>query len=95
MVRRSAPIVHTGYVFAPVVRTLEKLGYVEGVDLIAAPYDWRFAPSMMEKREGYFQKMVSSIETLDKDGAGVILLAHSMGNKVVSYFLDFAVKQKG
>ena len=24
----------------------------EGVDLIAAPYDWRFAPSVMEKREG-------------------------------------------
>ena len=41
-----------GYVFAPVVRMLEKLGYQEGVDLIAAPYDWRFAPSVMEKREG-------------------------------------------
>eukprot|EP00439_Symbiodinium_sp_Y106_P023965 s826_g2.t3 len=83
------------YVFAPVVRMLEKLGYKEGVDLIAAPYDWRFAPSVMEKREGYFQRLLASIETLDKDGTGVILLAHSMGNKVVSYFLDFAVKQKG
>ncbi|CAE7692284.1 PSAT, partial [Symbiodinium necroappetens] len=74
---------------------LEKLGYQEGVDLIAAPYDWRFAPSVMEKREGYFQRLLASIESLDKDGTGVILLAHSMGNKVVSYFLDFAVKQKG
>ncbi|CAE7270894.1 PSAT, partial [Symbiodinium pilosum] len=72
------------YVFAPVVRILESLGYVEG-----------FAPSMMEKRDGYFQKLVSSIETLDRSGTGVILLAHSMGNKVISYFLDFVVKKKG
>lgn len=86
-----------GYVFAPVISLLEELGYVEGVDLIAASYDWRFAPSALEKRDGYFSQLIRSIETLDKrcKNPGVVLLAHSMGNKTVSYFLEFAKKSKG
>ena len=86
-----------GYVFAPVISLLEELGYVEGVDLIAASYDWRFAPLALEKRDGYFSQLTKSIETLDERcyGRGVVLLAHSMGNKVVSYFLEFAKKTKG
>lgn len=86
-----------GYVFAPVISLLEELGYVEGVDLIAASYDWRFAPSALEKRDGYFSQLITSIETLDNrcENRGVVLLAHSMGNKTVSYFLEFAKKSKG
>jgi hypothetical protein len=86
-----------GYVFAPVIGLLEELGYVEGVDLIAASYDWRFAPSVLEKRVGYFSQLIRSIETLYHhcQNRGVVLLAHSMGNKVVSYFLEFAKKTKG
>ena len=50
---RKAP----GYVFSPVISYLETLGYVEGEDLVAASYDWRFAPSVLEKR-GYFSYLL-------------------------------------
>ena len=39
---------------------------------------------LVPKSSGYFQRLLASIETLDKDGTGVILLAHSMGNKALS-----------
>lgn len=80
------PCLAQGYVFAPVIKALADVGYVEGVDLIAATFDWRFAPSVLEKRDGYFSSLIDSIETLNESNGpnrqrGVVLLAHSMGNK--------------
>ena len=92
MIQRLWTLTLPGYVFAPVIGLLEELGYVEGVDLIAASYDWRFAPSALEKRDGYFSQLIRSIETVDRSERGVVLLAHSMGNKVAwngSYFSLF------
>ena len=74
---------------------MEDVGYREGVDLLAASFDWRFAPSALQKRDGYYSRLIQDIESLDTKQTGVVLLAHSMGNKVVTYFLEFAKKEKG
>ncbi|CAE8620650.1 unnamed protein product [Polarella glacialis] len=83
------------YIFAPVIDLLESMGYREGVDLVAASYDWRFAPSALEKREGYCEKLVQTVEALDRRSTGVAILAHSMGNKMVQYFLAYVKRSRG
>mmetsp|Transcript_17891 Transcript_17891/g.38348 ORF Transcript_17891/g.38348 Transcript_17891/m.38348 type:complete len:808 (+) Transcript_17891:97-2520(+) len=81
--------------FQPLIQYLIRLGYVEGRDFDAAPYDWRFAPSVLQQREGLFDKMITKIETLNSRNTGVVLLGHSMGNKVIHYFFEYAKKKKG
>jgi hypothetical protein len=88
-------------------------GYQVGKDLIAAPYDWRLAPFMLETRDEYFMKLKNSIETAieqyDKEFekafpifkrpprvvSGVIVIAHSMGNAVFRYFLEWLSYEMG
>jgi len=91
---------HISYVFGPVIKILEEKGYnsEDGkTNLMAAPYDWRLAPSTMEKRDEYFTKTMSSIEELynNNDSTPVVLLCHSLGCKVAHYLLNFALDTRG
>ena len=91
---------HISYVFGPVIKILEEKGYnsEDGkTNLMAAPYDWRLAPSAMEKRDEYFTKTMNSIEELynNNDSTPVVLLCHSLGCKVAHYLLNFALDIRG
>lgn len=83
------------YVFGPVVSALQEAGYREGVDLGVATYDWRLAPAVLRQRDQFFDNMVEQVEKLNQTGSGVVLLGHSMGNKVVQYFLNYAKHKLG
>ena len=91
---------HISYVFGPVIKALEEKGYnsEDGkTNLMASPYDWRLAPSVMEKRDKYFTKTIRYIEELfnNNDSTPVVLLCHSLGCKVAHYLLNFALDKKG
>jgi len=85
------------YVFGPVLNILKENGYVDGVTLDAAPYDWRLPPSQLEKRDSYFTNTMQLIEKLyrSSDGSPVVLLCHSMGCKTAHYLLNFVVQLLG
>jgi hypothetical protein len=91
---------HISYVFGPVIKILEENGYnsEDGkINLMAASYDWRLAPSTMEKRDKYFTQTINMIEELynNNDSTPVVLLCHSLGSKVGHYLLNFALDTKG
>ena len=44
---------YVSYVFGPVINAMQKVGYQEGVDLDAAPYDWRLPFLSLEDRDQY------------------------------------------
>lgn len=85
---------HPTYVMGPVIYALQKHGYAEGKGLEAASYDWRLAPSILQERDGYFEKLADQIERMDA-GEGVVLLAHSMGNKTALYFFEYIAEKRG
>ncbi|KAJ7542634.1 hypothetical protein O6H91_09G004300 [Diphasiastrum complanatum] len=64
-----------------------------GIDadaIVAAPYDWRLSGSMLEQRDLYFHKLKITFETLLKHRSGPsVVFAHSMGNNVFRYFLEW------
>ncbi|XP_027352565.1 phospholipid--sterol O-acyltransferase isoform X2 [Abrus precatorius] len=63
---------------------------IEANAIIAVPYDWRLAPSMLEKRDLYFHKLKLTFETAFKlRGGPSLVFAHSLGNHVFRYFLEW------
>lgn len=85
------------YVFGPVIGALLKVGYQDGMNLDAAPYDWRLAPRMMEKRDTYFTRTMAQIEHMytANGNTPIVLLCHSLGCKVGHYLLNFAKSRAG
>jgi hypothetical protein len=86
-----------GYVWAPMVNyCVNTMGYERGKNVDGMPYDWRLAPSLNEKRDGYLTKMIARIERMYKenDDLPIVLACHSMGAKMGHYFLNFAKKPK-
>jgi hypothetical protein len=85
----SAPNEDNQY-YQGLIDTLTANGYQENVDLIGHPYDWRVAPRGLEQRYGTFSKLKTKIEELHaKSQLPVVLIAHSMGNRLVQYFLKW------
>ncbi|XP_042438189.1 phospholipid--sterol O-acyltransferase-like isoform X1 [Zingiber officinale] len=63
---------------------------IEANAIIAVPYDWRLSASMLEERDLYFHKLKLTFETtLKLRGGPSIVFAHSMGNNVFRYFLEW------
>ncbi|XP_010556858.1 PREDICTED: phospholipid--sterol O-acyltransferase isoform X2 [Tarenaya hassleriana] len=63
---------------------------VEANAIVAVPYDWRLSPSKLEERDLYFHKLKMTFETaLKLRGGPSIVFAHSMGNNVFRYFLEW------
>lgn len=79
------------WVFAKVIDHLKANGYEANKNLMACPYDWRLALQWQEERDGYFSKLKQTIEDAKAINSGkpAILLAHSMGNRTVHYFLNW------
>ncbi|XP_074577046.1 phospholipid--sterol O-acyltransferase [Curcuma longa] len=63
---------------------------IEANAIIAVPYDWRLSASKLEERDLYFHKLKLTFETtLKLRGGPSIVFAHSMGNNVFRYFLEW------
>ncbi|XVE77959.1 hypothetical protein DITRI_Ditri13aG0106000 [Diplodiscus trichospermus] len=63
---------------------------IEANSIIAVPYDWRLPPSLLEERDLYFHKLKLTFETaLKLRGGPSVVFAHSLGNNVVRYFLEW------
>lgn len=89
---------HVSYVFGPVIDALRaKGGYVEGVNLQAAPYDWRLPPMALEQRDQYFSRTLKQVEELYRNShkTPVVVVGHSLGTKTAHYFLNFCLHHKG
>eukprot|EP01112_Ceratiomyxa_fruticulosa_P017893 TRINITY_DN564_c0_g1_i1.p1 TRINITY_DN564_c0_g1~~TRINITY_DN564_c0_g1_i1.p1 ORF type:complete len:432 (-),score=78.19 TRINITY_DN564_c0_g1_i1:67-1362(-) len=71
--------------FADLVASLEEVGYVQGKNLMGAPYDWRLAP---RSNSIFLQGFKDMIEELyeNNQNTSVVVIAHSMGTR---YFHDF------
>lgn len=85
------------YVFGPIIKLLQSIGYVKGRNIDACPYDWRIPPCVLEARDGYFTKTMKRIErmSVENDHKPVVLLCHSMGGKTGHYLLNFAMHTLG
>jgi len=60
--------------------------------LCAMQYDWRLPPKYLEERDGYFTNLKKTIEDMStRHQKPVALMGHSMGNRVVQYFLNWIV----
>ncbi|XP_020599211.1 phospholipid--sterol O-acyltransferase [Phalaenopsis equestris] len=63
---------------------------IEANAIIAVPYDWRLSASMLEERDLYFHKLKLTFETaLKLRGGPSLVFAHSLGNNVFRYFLEW------
>ncbi|KAL5863796.1 hypothetical protein ACOSQ3_001310 [Xanthoceras sorbifolium] len=63
---------------------------IEANAIIAVPYDWRLSPSKLEERDLYFHKLKLTFETaLKLRGGPSVVFAHSLGNNVFRYFLEW------
>jgi hypothetical protein len=68
----------------------DNLGY-DVTSLLGLPYDWRLSPDVMEERDGFLTSTRYRIEAAVKSNGGIpgIMVAHSMGNVVFRYFLEW------
>lgn len=53
-------------------------------------YDWRLPYHILERRDGYFSWLRDQITIMVKrTGKMVVIMGHSMGNRVIHYFLNW------
>jgi hypothetical protein len=78
-------------VFGPVLKLLKSKGYEEGINLDAAPYDWRLPPNILQERDKYFTNTMETIAHLyrQSNNTPVVILCHSMGCKTGHYLFNF------
>ncbi|CEG47269.1 phospholipid sterol acyl transferase 1 [Plasmopara halstedii] len=66
--------------------------------LVVATYDWRLPSSKLQQRDKFFLSLKRKIElTVEMDGyqGGMVVIAHSMGNSVFRYFLEWLKEEVG
>lgn len=80
----------TNTVYAWLIQWLaDNLGY-DVTNIIGLPYDWRLSPDKMEDRDGFLSMTRRRIEAaVASNGQPGIMVAHSMGNVVFRYFMDW------
>jgi len=82
------------FVWGKVIESLGDVGY-DPNSIHAATFDWRLSPEQLERRDGYFTRLKHSVETLvEIHGVPVALLAHSYGDQLVRYFLNWVETDK-
>ncbi|RLN90017.1 hypothetical protein BBJ28_00006147 [Nothophytophthora sp. Chile5] len=89
-------------VWRSIIHDLVKHFELDPDELIVATYDWRLPPSKLQERDKYFyslKKKSTCFEyTVDLHGSedgGLVVIAHSMGNGVFRYFLEWLKHEVG
>ena len=81
------------YVTLEIIWTMKLTGV--RTNAFTAAYDWRLSCANLEKRDQYFSRLKSHIETaVHTSGEKVVLVSHSMGSQVLFYFFHW-VQAKG
>ncbi|KAI1699549.1 lecithin:cholesterol acyltransferase domain-containing protein [Ditylenchus destructor] len=86
----SSTIAPSSTYYYSFVESLKKLyNFTESENLIGAAYDWRYPPEFfVEMQKKFFESLKREIETsVERTGLKAVIVAHSMGNKVLHYFL--------
>lgn len=80
----------TNTVYAWLIQWLaDNLGY-DVSNIVGLPYDWRLSPDKMEQRDGFLTLTRRRIEAaVESNGEPGIMVAHSMGNIIFRYFLNW------
>jgi len=80
----------TNTVYAWLIQWLaDNLGY-DVSNIVGLPYDWRLSPDKMEQRDGFLTLTRRRIEAaVQSNGEPGIMVAHSMGNVIFRYFLQW------
>ena len=80
----------TNTVYAWLIQWLvDNLGY-DVSNVVGLPYDWRLSPDKMEARDGFLTLTRRRIEAaVQSNGEPGIMVAHSMGNVLFRYFLQW------
>jgi hypothetical protein len=80
----------TNTVYAWFIQWLaDNLGY-DVTNIVGLPYDWRLSPDKMEARDGFMSLTRRRIEAaVSSNGQPGIMVAHSMGNLVFRYFIEW------
>ena len=82
------------FVWGKVIESLGDVGY-DPNSIHAATFDWRPSPEQHKFKDGYFTRLKHSVETLvEIHGVPVALLAHSYGDQLVRYFLNWVETDK-
>ena len=80
-------------VYSPMIQLMiSELGYTgSGLGALRAlPYDWRLSPRRLQGRDGYFAATKASLElAVQQNRRPAVVFAHSMGNLVFLYFLEW------
>jgi len=67
----------------------DNMGY-DVTNIVGLPYDWRLSPDKMEARDGFLSMMRRRMEAaVSTNGLPGIMVAHSMGNLIFRYFLEW------
>ncbi|WP_392481990.1 hypothetical protein [Nostoc sp. C110] len=86
--------------FAALIEKLVEQGYVKNENnnqgnLVAFPYDWRVSPKGLNEKYDYFNKLKKEIQKQrEYNQKRVVIIAHSMGNRVTQYFLQWVKNKK-
>ncbi|PHH62001.1 hypothetical protein CDD82_2063 [Ophiocordyceps australis] len=86
----------TGYwIWNKIFENLATIGY-DPTNSFTAAYDWRLSYANLERRDQYFSRLKSYIETaVAFQGRKVVLASHSMGSQVIFYFFHWVQSDKG
>ncbi|TDZ28763.1 Phospholipid:diacylglycerol acyltransferase [Colletotrichum trifolii] len=86
----------TGYwIWNKIFENLASIGY-DPTNSFTAAYDWRLAYPNLERRDQYFTRLKSYIETAHEfSGKKAVLVSHSMGGQVLFYFFHWVASENG
>ncbi|GMM32467.1 phospholipid:diacylglycerol acyltransferase [Martiniozyma asiatica (nom. inval.)] len=77
------------WIWNKVLENLAVIGYGPE-NMVSASYDWRLSYLDLERRDGYFSKLMKQIElNLKLSNKKTVLVGHSMGSQIIFYFLKW------
>ncbi|RLN96699.1 hypothetical protein BBJ28_00006507 [Nothophytophthora sp. Chile5] len=89
-------------VWRSIIHDLVKHFELDPDELIVATYDWRLPPSKLQERDKYFYSLKKksacfeyTVELHGSEDGGLVVIAHSMGNGVFRYFLEWLKHEVG
>lgn len=87
-------LIPAGRYFHDIIQSFVREGYTVDYNLKAATYDWRYSPSELHEI-GFFDGLKTMTEEMvEKFDKKVLYVVHSMGNPILTHFLNTHVDKK-